>query len=255
MQRHPFGVRYGFGAIEPGEDTSLFQAAQTALARAESLPNFAALYQNADFASIYTNLYNTVLRIADPNDALTIASQADGLRDWAAYLNSVGQSSSTATGSTGADEQTAVSVGWAAITRIQNNRDSLVNYIPADLDNTYNNLLNTLNAIGAGTLTAASQAEGIYAWANYLNSIPMAVDDPIGVGPVEDGTQTGNGVVTTTTTGAGFFDSIQDRIADMFSGLSAKTGLSTRTLEIGAVVIGVGALLVFNSDGGSKRKR
>ena len=53
----------------------------------------------------------------------------------------------------------------------------------------------------------------------------------------------------------GLFDGVQAKIEAALAGLSETTGLSVRTLELGAVALGVGALMYFNSDGGTKRKR
>jgi len=69
------------------------------------------------------------------------------------------------------------------------------------------------------------------------------------------GGTTDDSTVPANTAGGGLFDGIQAKIEDVFAGLATSTGLSIRTLEIGAVALGIGALIYFNSDGGTKRKR
>jgi hypothetical protein len=263
----------GFGAV-PNDDP-IYTAGWTAVNRTLALPGIDTLAaQGTDAFNILNNLRNTLQAWADTG----ATTSQDGVAQWTTWLNSF---SAAQESSAAAQRPSVVHPDFAAIVLNLYSRylhRTAAQVDDAGLDFWTNNLANDgapgpanaehgfrVQAVNDGVYTEATLPAPLYFTLPATtggdagdNSDDSSGGDTTGTtggtttGTTNTGTTTGT---TTTGTTGGVIAGVENAVAGIFDKLATATGISKSHLELGAVVVGVGALVYFNSQGGTTRKR
>lgn len=251
---NPFG---GFGTM-PADDPA-YQAGWVAFNRAQALSNFATLnVPNSPFANAFNNLRNSLTAVQEGSQ--TLDSQRSGIVGWTTQLNSY---NAPGGGQTPADNvalvrhfyerylhRTGAQVDQAGLDFWVGNvvRDGAAGR--ANVEQAFR-----VQAVNDGVYTNATLPAPEYIGASTSGGGGGGGGNAGGGGGSTGGSSDGGSGSTAGTSGGGLLDTVQETVGGIFDTIAEATGFSKGTVQAGAVVVVIGALVWFSQSDGKTTSR